>query len=155
MKFTLKTSQRGGELFQLTAMVDVVFILLSFFILAAEFTAPERDFAAAYRDSTPPRNTASRDLPDFVPVRLTREDGGKGVVIQMAAARLKTNDFDGIRRKLREINLPRLDVRIMADPALSVDQVAKALDAVLASPMKNVSVSKLPVATSGRKVKPS
>ena len=40
--------------------------------------------------------------------------------------------------------MPELGVLVMSEPELSVDQLAHALDAILASPMKKVSVAPLP-----------
>ena len=52
--------------------------------------------------------------------------------------------------------MPQLMVRIEADPNLTVDQVTKVMDAVLMSPMKKLSVSKLAVPDrSGNRAVPS
>ena len=39
---------------------------------------------------------------------------------------------------LREINVPEITVKVVYDPELTVQQVANALDAVLASPMTDL-----------------
>ena len=136
---------RGEEAFQMAAMVDVVFILLAFFVLASEFNLPERDVAMGHSKAKPlAKGTAAEDFPAAVPVRLQRS--GTDVVITIGQARLRNNDFDGIRGKLTEINMPAIRVQIQADEDLAIDPVVRAIDAVLASPMKVFSVSRLSVA---------
>ena len=138
--------------FQMTAMVDVVFMLLAFFVLASQFDQPERDVAMGYsEDAALPAGIRSEDLPSHIPIQLRRS--GAGVAIQIGQASLRDDDFDGIQAKLSEINMPSIGVRrrftaeyklrILAEAELSVEQVTRALDAVLASPMKLVSLSKL------------
>jgi biopolymer transport protein ExbD len=125
--------------FQMVSFVDVIFVLLSFFVLGSQFKTLERDFALGYSQQPLAAGAKVEDFPESVQVELRRRGGG--VAIAIGAARLKDDDFEAIRAKLSEINLPALPVLILADPDLSVDQVAKALDAALASPMKRVSVS--------------
>lgn len=140
MNFRPRKDVAQEEAFQMTAMVDVVFILLAFFVLASEFRSVERDFAMGYEQSGPrTEGLAPGDLPPHIPVYLRRTD--KGVGIRIAQAVLRDDDFDAIRAKLTEINVPSIGVRILADPQLTVEQVARAIDAVLGSPMKQVSVS--------------
>lgn len=141
MDFTRGSSPQRFDAFQIAPMVDVVFILLSFFILATEFRLPERDFDMGYREEALPLGAASEDFPQHIPVEL--RSTGQGVSIRVGGARLADDDFDAIRAKLDEIRMPSISVLVKADPALSVGHVARALDAVLASSMKNVSVARL------------
>jgi biopolymer transport protein ExbD len=140
----LPPARRESAVFQMTAMVDVVFILLAFFVMASEFRLPERDVTMGHGEARPlAEGAAAEDFPSSIPVRLRR--GAAGVRITIARARLADNDFDAIRAKLTEINMPAITVRIQAEADLAVGQVARAIDAVLASPMKKLSVSKLVV----------
>jgi biopolymer transport protein ExbD len=148
MNLTAKERDDRSPTFQMTAMVDMVFILLAFFVLASEFRRPERDFSMDYGPAgTPARGPAAEDLPSHIPVRL--QASGSGVAISIGQARLRDNDFDGIRAKLTEINMPEIGVRILAEESLSVGQLAEALDAVLASPMRKVSYSAVNVGPVG------
>ncbi len=133
--------------FQMIAMVDVVFILLAFFVLSSTFDRPERDFAMRQSKAQALGEGALlKDFPTYIPVRI--KPSGEAVSIVIGQARLGDDDFTAITAKLTEINMPQLMVRIEADPNLTVEQVARVMDAVLVSPMKKLSVSRL--AVSGR-----
>ena len=137
--------------FQMTSFVDVIFVLLSFFVMGTTFVAGERDFQLGYRESRlgpgPGPGARAEDFPEQVRVELRRSPGG--VAIRVGRAALADNDFDGLRAKLAEINMPALAVLVLAEDDLSVDQVARAMDAALASPMKKISVSNLARAPAG------
>ena len=124
---------------QMVAMVDVVFILLSFFVLASEFRATERDYCLGYSSAGLSPGAHREDFPKSLVIRLTPE--GAAAQITVGQAKLGPDQFGAITTKLAEVNMPDLPVVIVADVNLSVDQVAKALDAALMSPMKKVSVS--------------
>jgi len=137
-----------SSVFHMTAMVDVVFILLSFFILASEFRRDERDVTMGHAEpQVLAAGAAAEDFPSRIQIRLRRAE--EDVAISVGQARLDPNDYAAIREKLTEINMPAIDVQIQADPNLSVDQVARAVDAVLASPMKKLSIAKLTFARPG------
>ncbi len=146
MNFRVGNDNEQEPIFQMTAMVDVVFMLLAFFVLASEFRLTEGDVATGYSEAgeLSPGGAASVDFPSDIPISLRPTPGGVG--IRIAQARLPDNDFDGIFAKLSEINLPSVSVRILADPQLTVEQVAQAMDAVGRSPMKKMSISQLRVA---------
>jgi biopolymer transport protein ExbD len=129
---------------QIIPMVDVVFTLLAFLVMGTQLKTPERDFAMGYREAALARGAEARDFPAAVIIQLRQT--AEGVAITTGEARLPNDEFDAICAKLAEINMPGLDVVIMADPSLTVDQVARAMDAALASPMKKISVSRLAVA---------
>jgi biopolymer transport protein ExbD len=137
--FRAAQPERDDETVEMTAMVDVVFILLSFFVLASQFRLHELDFPMGYRRVALAAGAAAEDFPKAVPVILRPAPGG--VAITVGRAVLATDGFDQLRAKLTEINMPEIPVTLLADASLSVDQVARALDAVLASPMKKVSVA--------------
>ena len=141
MRFTPEPSEEAGDLLKAPAMVDVVFILLAFFVLATQFLVPERDFTMGHREAASGGGAVREDFPSIIPVRLMRTDAG--VAITVGRARLPHDNYDAIRAKLAEINMPGIGVLILADPSLQIDHVARALDAALASPMKKVSVAKL------------
>ncbi|GMU20659.1 MAG: hypothetical protein AMXMBFR13_07560 [Phycisphaerae bacterium] len=128
----------------ITPMVDVVFNLLAFFMLATQLLSAERDFGMGYQETTAVQGAAAEDLPSNVTVHLSKTPGGVGITI--GGVQLAENDFQGLRARLTEINLPRTPVVLESDPSLSIEQVCRALDAVLASPMKEVSMSRMRIA---------
>lgn len=146
MRFTPEPSEDAGDLLKAPAMVDVVFILLAFFVLATQFLVPERDFTMGHREAGHGGGAVREDFPPIIRVRLRRTDAG--VAITVGRAPLPHDNYDAIREKLSQINMPAIGVLILADPSLRIDDVARALDAALASPMKKVSVAKLAVKTS-------
>jgi biopolymer transport protein ExbD len=140
MRFIAPPTEDAGGLLKAPALVDVVFILLAFFVMATQVRLPERDFGLGTRGGET-GGAVREDFPSAIPVRL-RPEGGR-VAITIGQARLGDDDYDAIRATLAEINMPALPVLILAHPSLTVDQVARALDAALAGPMKNVSVARL------------
>lgn len=149
MRFTPEQPDDAGDLLKAPAMVDVVFILLAFFVMATQFLLPERDFAMGHREAGFGGGAVREDFPSIIQVRLKGTPAG--VAITVGQARLPHDDYGAIREKLAEINMPAIGVLILADPSLRIDDVARALDAALASPMKKVSVAKLAVQAAPRK----
>jgi len=139
--FQMQHSEEDGSPFEITAMVDVVFILLAFFVLTTRIQLPERDFSMGYQETRLAVGAKAEDFPATISVQLNRT--GSGVAIKVGQADLPANDFDAIRRKLTAIDMPDITVVIRADPSLTFDQVTRALDAVFASPMRKVSLSDL------------
>ena len=133
------SSERQEEPFQLTAMVDVVFILLSFFVMATQLRMPELDLPMSHQELPLSDGAALEDFPTRVILTL-RRTSSEQVAIQLGQAPLPDNDFDGIRARLAEINLPKIPVLIQTDAAVSVEEWAQALDAVLSSPMNKISI---------------
>ena len=141
MKFGRHEDDTSVIQLQIVPMIDIVFTLLAFLVMGTEVRRPERDFAMGYRQMTLARGAMAQDFPTAVVVQLRGTP--EGTAITVGRAQLPNDRFDAIRTKLTEINMPDLDVVIMADPALTVEHVARAMDAALASPMKKVSVSRL------------
>jgi biopolymer transport protein ExbD len=146
--FTKDIHPRRFEAFQIAPMVDVVFILLAFFVMATEFRPSELDFDMDYRQAALSAGAEAADFPEHVSVQLLQS--GTQMAIVVGHARLQGDTLSALTEKLREIGMPSIPVRVMADPSLSVGQVAAALDAVLASPMKRLSVSRLNIVATGR-----
>lgn len=140
MKFHRDIEEDGDELFQVSAMVDVVFILLAFFVLSVRFTGAERDLPLGYQDPSQSTGAAAQDMPATVVVSLASADDGS-VSIRVGDAQLPGNGFDQLTALLEQIDLPSVPVVIEADKSLTVQQVATGMDAVLASPMKQLSLS--------------
>ena len=136
----LSASGQKTRVFQMTAMVDMVFILLAFFVMASRFNLPEKDFATGAAESSLAGGATAEDFPSQIPVHLRRVGETMSIAIGQNAP---VTDLAALQAKLAEINMPEIVVLVLADPALSVEQVAAAVDAVLASPMKKVSLGLL------------
>ena len=134
--------EEEDELFQVTAMVDVVFILLAFFVLSVQFHGAERDLALGYAQTSLPTGAALDDYPPEILVQLARGESG-AVRIVVGQTILAEDGFSDLTAVLDRINVPSIPVVIAADPQLTVQQVATAMDAVLASPMRQLSLSRL------------
>lgn len=140
MKFNHHRDEEPDELFQVSAMVDVVFILLAFFVLSVRFTGGERDLPLGYQEPSQSAGAAAQDMPAAVLVML--EASGNGAVsIRVGDALLPDDGFEQLTALLRRIDLPSVPVVIHADADLSVQQVATGMDAVLASSMKRLSLA--------------
>lgn len=139
MKFNRYTEEESDELFQVSAMVDVVFILLAFFVMSVRFHGGERDLPLGYREIAESTGAAAQDMPASVLVLLKPTEHGE-VAIRVGDAMLPNDGFDQLTELLTQINLPAVPVVIEADDTLSVQQVATGMDAVLASPMKRLSL---------------
>lgn len=119
MKFHRHVEEEDGELFQVAAMVDVVFILLAFFVLSVRFTGGERDLPLGYQEQSQSTGAAAQDMPAAVLVRLDATDDG-AVSIRVGDAALSDNGFDELTALLKQIDLPTVPVVIEADERLSV-----------------------------------
>lgn len=140
MRFDHEPDEESRDLFQVSAMVDVVFILLAFFVMSVQFTGGERDLVLGYQAQTQSTGASAEDLPAAVRVRFTPTPTG-AVAIRVGDSVLPHDGFDDLTALLTQIDLPRIPVVIEADAALTVQQVATGMDAVLASPMKRLSLS--------------
>ncbi len=131
-----------SDLLDLTSMVDVVFILLAFFVITARFFSAEVDLTLGADSEAPSvQGLSPEDLPSEILVVLrTAEDG---VAIQLGQRELAINGFDDLTGLLNELDMEQVPVRIASDPTLSVDQLASAMDAVLAGPGDQISLAEL------------
>lgn len=148
MRFTAYTDEHDDDPINVTTMVDVVFILLAFFVLTSQFLSPERDVALGHEQRAKTAGASAEDLPDSVLVTLEPTDAG-GARIRIGRQQLEENNYAQLTGVLREIDLPTATVVIAAHPAMSVEQVAAAIDAVLASPMQKLSLSRLATGEGG------
>jgi biopolymer transport protein ExbD len=140
MKFNHEQNEDSKELFQVSAMVDVVFILLAFFVMSVQFSGGERDLVVGYQDQTQSTGASAEDLPAAIRVRFNATPSG-AVAIRVGDSAIPDDGFDDLTALLTQIDLPRIPVVIEAEAALTVQQVATGMDAVLASPMKRLSLS--------------
>ena len=112
----------------MTSMIDVVFLLLTFFVMTFKIIVPEGDFNVQMAPAglrLPAEITA-----DSVQVRLIADAAGRLSAIQLGNENVK--DFDLLRKNVSEISLlkPDLEVVLFPDEHLRYDYVIKAVTAV-------------------------
>ena len=132
----------ADELFQVMPMVDVVFILLAFFVLTVRFSGGEQDLTVGATEAGQVTGAAAQDLPAEILVRVRPGAGGR-LWLAVGETVLPEDGLRDLTAVMQQINVPDLPVVIAADGALSVQQVAATMDAVLAGPMKQVSLARL------------
>ena len=112
----------------MTPMIDVVFLLLTFFVLTFKIIVPEGDFniqMAPMGQAQPIEITA-----DSVQIRLIADAAGQLEAIQLNNDNI--GNFDILRQLVSEISLakPDLEVVLCPDEHLRYDYVIKAITAV-------------------------
>ena len=83
----------------MTAMIDIVFLLLVFFIITFRIVPPEGDFYVKM-PRTMPGTSPSTEMPPIT-VRLGADDQGRLAGIQMGERTVK--DFDELHVRIREM----------------------------------------------------
>lgn len=128
----IQRSQRNIE-FSMTPMIDVIFLLLVFFIATSSFRVVEKllpsnlsqtNSTSGQEDSLPPEEI--QDLLEQVVVRMKKS--GDGVVVELNGSALSS--FDELRGRLRSIAQlqPGLPVIVDPEPSIPAGQVVKAYD---------------------------
>jgi biopolymer transport protein ExbD len=140
MRFRNNSSGSGKSDQQFTSMIDVVFLLLVFFMLTLKIVEPEGDFTV----HMPPAPTPSPGLvvqPKVIPpikVRLQADEDGRLVMITFGQTRLGNDEaaFDRLNNQiLKVIGRPGtdfakdLEVEIDADFQLQHEYLVKAVSA--------------------------
>jgi biopolymer transport protein ExbD len=112
----------------MTPMIDVVFLLLTFFVMTFKIIVPEGDFNVQM--STMGQAQSFEIDTDSVQVRLVAQENGLLSAIQLNGNNVE--NFDLLRRLVSEIVLtkPDLEVVICPDEHLHYEYVIKAITAV-------------------------
>lgn len=139
MKFRNTTDTDTADPLDLPAMVDVVFLLLAFYVLGSVFRISEAELSAAYNAPQGGAGEVTRDLIQSVPVTL-RPVGPEGerVAITLGERRLPDDGFDLLTQRLDQLALGDMPVALRASGDLTIDQMGRAIDAVLRSAMPNL-----------------
>ncbi len=134
MRLKRRSRRVGRPELNLAAMIDVVFLLLIFFMCTSSFRPPE-----AMLPTQLPRTGAGADRPrdEFPPVRVHLEESEAGVLVRCDGQPCAT--FDELRDKLRAR-------RAIADVAVIIDgqadvafrHMVAALDACYAADLHRV-----------------
>ncbi|MEX1041425.1 MAG: biopolymer transporter ExbD [Pirellulaceae bacterium] len=97
-----KTRHKKQITLEMTSMIDVVFLLLIFFIVTASFTQTERDLEAA---TTAKESTAQASETDLEPAIVEIVPGGGGFVYKIGSNELATADeLEAILRRFPNRN---------------------------------------------------
>ena len=112
----------------MTPMIDVVFLLLIFFVLTFKFIMPEGDFNV--RMSPMGQAHATPLDTDSVQIRLTANDNGSLSAIQLNGEIME--NFDMLRQRVSAISLtmPDLEVELFPDEHLRYEYVIRTITAV-------------------------
>ncbi len=115
-------SRRGAVRLELTSMIDVIFLLLVYFILSTTYQAPESQLTPALRTQSDASGRSADTTPQIVDVGIIA--GSPGFSIGSRLARTK----DELRAILRGLSREE-GVIIRGSPAADVGLVAAALQA--------------------------
>ena len=148
MMFNNQSELENNEPFEMTAMVDVVFILLTFFIVSAQFMGNEHDVTMQHQNSSPAQGLIAEDLPPAIVITLSNLDA-QTVGINIGQRQLLPNDYAQITQVLTQINMPQLPVMLQVDGDVIVQNVTHAIEAVIASPMKKITLTPPPPGSPG------
>jgi len=114
----------------MTPMIDVVFLLLTFFVLTFKIIIPEGDFNIRM-SQTGQVQGHEIDI-DSVQVRLIAHENGALSTIQLNGADIAAANFELLRRLVSDISLanPDLEVELFPDEHLRYEYVIRAITAV-------------------------
>lgn len=140
LRFHTQIEEPAHDVENLTSMVDVVFILLAFFVLTSQFGGSERDIVVAHQPSSVLGGSSDEDLPEQVTIHLAHDADTGATRLVVEQVELTPDAFEGITALLREVNVPALPVVIAPGPDVSIQAVARTMNAVLASPMRRVTL---------------
>lgn len=116
-------ARRAGAVLPMAAMIDVVFLLLIYFMITAALHEPERDLASALRAESRAGSGRSADLQPQV---VTVGDGRETPIFAIGSRRAATRDeLAGILAQLPKDG--GVFVRVL--PTATVDSAAGALQA--------------------------
>ncbi len=123
MKFNRQTRGKGDKAnLTMTAMIDIVFLLLVFFVMTFKVLAPEGDFMIAMPAKA--FGGVPQSPPDSLPlvVRLTAHPDGR--LAQIALNQRRLASFKDLHLQLRELigDEPGPDVRRQTELELACDE---------------------------------
>jgi biopolymer transport protein ExbD len=125
----------GKSPLQLTPLVDIVFLLLVFFLLTFKITPPEGDFNVSVPASSQAGNTTKDTVPAIL--RLRADDHGNLASIQLGKRQF-ARDFTALRHHIRLLRTDTDGTLSDSFPAITLDcdyhlryeYVVEAIDAI-------------------------
>ena len=136
MTITERTEAREGLELQMAPMVDVVFLLLVFFLLATHIVFEEVQVRSSVRTLGARASAQLAAEATTIVIRLEQAPEGRRILVGNVACAT----FEELARRLTDMNLPKLPVLIVSDPGLAFDVLATAIDACLAAGYENLSL---------------
>ncbi len=136
MKFNAKIPEPIG--FQLAPMLDVVFLLLIFFVVTQKFILNEQDLKV--KVPTAPKSTeeTSRAIDEMIVN--AREEAGE-LIVTIDRQRYTLDDLGKLMRKQVALN-PSQPVRIRGDAAMTWQRMADVISTCSQAGVWNISFSK-------------
>ena len=138
MRIVERTSARAVPTLFMSAMIDVVFLLLIFFLMTFKITAQEGDFQMAPLEGGDPGPDVVSTHTPTIHVRLLSANDGNLAGLRVNGRNLR--DFDELTRLLKEIESPGrqssdggIDVVLDCDYALDYEHVIQTMTAVAAA----------------------
>ena len=133
MKLTTRR-QRGSRIeLSMTSMIDVVFLLLIFFIVTTTFVRPERQIQSAIKVN----ERASQDQSNLDPAVIDVTRLGTEVMFQIGA--IKTNDLSEIKKTLRDFENKSEGAFVRVADNVPFEAAAQAIGACNSSGFPSVS----------------
>jgi biopolymer transport protein ExbD len=124
----------------MTPLIDVVFLLMIFFLWTSSFDRPEYDLGTelarpAAAGATRSTQTPPEDFDELI-IRLT----GSGEAVQWMVNQRAVTDFDALLAQLQSIAQSGAQPPVIIDPALTVSlsQTVRTFDAARASGFERV-----------------
>ncbi len=136
MRIAEREDDLGGLELQMAPMVDVVFLLLIFFLLATHIALREVQVRSSLRTLGAQESAELTAEATTIVIRL--EQGPAGRTIRLGNVRCTT--FEELQQRLTDIALPELPVLLISDAGLAFDVLARAIDTCLASGYKDLSL---------------
>lgn len=133
MRLTNRRKQRTNLELSMTSMIDVVFLLLIFFIVATTFVRPERQILSAIKVNEK-GDTAVTHLEPAI-VEITRS--GEQSIFQIGA--IRTNDLTEIKKVLEQFENKSDGAFVRAAGNVPFESAAQAIGACKASGFAAVS----------------
>lgn len=116
---------------EMTSMIDIVFLLLAFFVMTFQIVATEGDFNIRMPSAGPPVNTVALESP-VLQVHLAADESGQLTSIKLGEQQLGT-DFARLRQEVLGLTTAvddSLEVELDCDPRLDYRYTVDALTAV-------------------------
>ena len=127
---------------QMAPLVDVVFLLLIFFLVASEVRPTEADFKTNLPAAEGPLDRKA-ERKDEARVYLRNLDAeGNAVEVSLNNEVLSGNAFKELERRLRAARSEKMLVVIDGDPTVKLKFIAKALDSAVAAQVPQITFGK-------------
>ncbi len=136
MKFKTKAMETSG--FQLAAMLDVVFLLLIFFVVTQKFILNEQDFKVKVPTAPNTTEEQSRAIDEII-INAREEDGE--LIITIDQVQFSREQLLSLMQRMVAVN-PNQAVRIRGDAEARWQKIADVISTCSRAGVWNISFSK-------------